>query len=113
MDLTELCGIMCVYVCVCARTHTHSGVSDSSSPHELLLVACQTLVSTGFSRKEYWSGLSFPSPGDLPNPGIEPMSPVFCTGWQVLYQLYYLGSHIAKKKKWDRIQSLPSLDFVL
>ena len=30
----------------------------------------------GFSRPEYWSGLPFPSPGDLPNPGTEPMSPV-------------------------------------
>ena len=30
----------------------------------------------GFSRQEYWSGLPFPSPGDLPNPGIEPASPV-------------------------------------
>ena len=29
----------------------------------------------GFSRQEYWSGLSFPSPGNLPNPGIEPGSP--------------------------------------
>ena len=29
----------------------------------------------GFSRQEYWSGLSFPSPGDLPDPGIEPQSP--------------------------------------
>ena len=33
------------------------------------------LQSMGFSRKEYWSGLPFPSPGDLPNPGIEPGSP--------------------------------------
>ena len=31
--------------------------------------------SMGFSRQEYWSGVSFPSPGDLPNPGIEPQSP--------------------------------------
>ena len=31
--------------------------------------------STGFSRQEYWSGLPFPSPGDLPDPGIEPRSP--------------------------------------
>ena len=30
--------------------------------------------SNGFSRKEYWSGLPFPSPGDLPDPGIEPRS---------------------------------------
>jgi len=35
----------------------------------------QAPPSMGFSRQEYWSGLSFPSPGDLPDPGIEPMSP--------------------------------------
>ena len=38
-------------------------------------VAYQVLLSMGFSRQEYWSGLPFPSPGDLPNPGIEPRSP--------------------------------------
>ena len=38
-------------------------------------VAFQTPLSMGFSRQEYWSGLPFPSPGDLPNPGIEPRSP--------------------------------------
>ena len=38
-------------------------------------VADQAPLSMGFSRQEYWSGLSFPSPGDLPNPGIEPRSP--------------------------------------
>ena len=38
-------------------------------------VAYQASQSMGFSRQEYWSGLSFPSPGDLPNPGIEPGSP--------------------------------------
>ena len=32
-------------------------------------------LSMGLSRQEYWSGLSFPSPGDLPDPGIEPVSP--------------------------------------
>ena len=35
----------------------------------------QALASMGFSRQEYWSGLPFPSPGDLPDPGIEPPSP--------------------------------------
>ena len=35
-------------------------------------VACQAPLSMGVSRQEYWSGLSFPSPGDLPNPGVEP-----------------------------------------
>ena len=38
-------------------------------------VACQAPLSMGFSRQEYWSGLTFPSPGDLPNPGNEPRSP--------------------------------------
>ena len=37
--------------------------------------ACQAPLSMGFSRQEYWSGLPFPPPGDLPNPGIEPGSP--------------------------------------
>ena len=36
-----------------------------------------TEESMGFSRQEYWSGLPFPSPGDLPNPGIEPGSPTW------------------------------------
>ena len=40
-------------------------------------VAYQSPPSMGFSRQEYWSGLPFPSPGDLPNPGIEPGSPAF------------------------------------
>ena len=38
---------------------------------------------------EYWSGLPFPSPGDLPNPGIQPWSPTLPA---VLYQLSYQGS---------------------
>ena len=37
--------------------------------------AYQAPPSMGFSRQEYWSGLPFPSPGDLPDPGIEPKSP--------------------------------------
>ena len=38
-------------------------------------VARQAPLSMGFPRPEYWSGLPCPSPGDLPNPGIEPRSP--------------------------------------
>ena len=38
-------------------------------------VAHQASLSMGFPRQEYCSGLSFPSPGDLPDPGIEPLSP--------------------------------------
>ena len=39
-------------------------------------VVYQASLSMGFSRQEYWSGLPFPSPGDLPDPGMEPGSPV-------------------------------------
>ena len=38
-------------------------------------LACQAPLSMEFSRQEYWSGLPFPSPGDIPNPGNEPRSP--------------------------------------
>ena len=55
----------------------------------LLTVACQAPLSVGFFRQEYWSGLSFPSPGDLPNPGIEPSSPALQADF---YQLSYKGS---------------------
>ena len=47
-------------------------MSDSVT---LWTVACQAPPSMAFSRQEYWSRLAFPSPGDLPDPGIEPKSP--------------------------------------
>ena len=52
-------------------------------------VACQAPPSMRFSRQECWSGLPFPSPGDLPNPGIKPRSP-HCR--QTLYHLSHQGS---------------------
>ena len=42
-------------------------------------VAYQASLTMGFFRQEYWSGLPFPSPGDLPDPGIEPRSPALQT----------------------------------
>ena len=57
------------------------GVITGPSPESVRLsatpwtVAPQAPLSMGFSRQEYWSGLPFPSPGDLPNPGIESRSP--------------------------------------
>ena len=50
-----------------SESESPSVVSDSATPW--------TLQSTGFSRPEHWSWELFPSPGDLPNPGIEPWSP--------------------------------------
>ena len=46
----------------------------------------QAPPSLGFSRQEHWSGLPFPSPGDLPNSGIEPTSPVAPALPQILYR---------------------------
>ena len=46
-------------------------MSDSVT---LWTVACQAPLSMGFSRQEYWSGLACPPPGDLLDPGIEPVS---------------------------------------
>jgi len=43
--------------------------------------SCQAPLSTGFPRQEYWSGLPFPSPGDLSDPEIEPTSPVLAGGF--------------------------------
>ena len=55
----------------------HGGLVAQSSLTRATLctVACQAPLSMGFSRQEYWSGLPFPSPEDLPDPGIEPWSP--------------------------------------
>ena len=47
-------------------------------------VAYQTPLSVGFPRQEYWSGLTFPSPGDLPTPGIKPASRISCIGMRIL-----------------------------
>ena len=48
----------------------------------------------GFSRQEYWTGLPFPPPGNLPDPGIEPTALVSPTlSRQILYQLRHLEKH--------------------
>ena len=62
--------------CVC---YTHCAILSRFSPVQLFATlqtaAHQAPLSMGFSRQEYWSGLPFPSLGDLPDPGIEPRSP--------------------------------------
>ena len=58
--------VYCIYICVCAQ---------SCLTVTLCTEACQAPLSMGFPRQEYWSGLPFPPPGDLPDPGMEPESP--------------------------------------
>ena len=55
-----------------------SVVPDSETPWT---VARQAPLSMGFPKQEYWSGLSFLPPGDLPNPGTELMSPALASGF--------------------------------
>ena len=57
-------------------------------------IAHQVPLFMQFSRKEYWSGSPFPSPGDLPDPGIEPVS-LHCR--RILYWPSYKGSHRGKE----------------
>ena len=65
---------------------SHSVLSDSASAWT---VGCQAPLSIEFSRQEYWSAYLFPSPGDLPIPGIKPRSPTL--QW-ILYCLSHQGS---------------------
>ena len=58
--------------CACMLHH----VSHVQLPMTLWAVTLQASLSLGFSGQEYWSGLPCPPPGDLPDPGIEPASPV-------------------------------------
>ena len=74
---------MCVCVCIYVSC---SVVSDSANPWT---VARQAPLSMVFSRQEYWRGLPFPSPGDLPNPGMS-LGLLHCR--QILYPLNHQGS---------------------
>ena len=56
---------------------SYSVMSNSMTPWT---VAHQAPLPMEFSRQEYWSGLPFPSPGDIPNPGIKPLSPALQVG---------------------------------
>ena len=72
-----LCICICLCVCVCACVSVFSLSVRSDSFAASWTVACQAPLSVVFFRQEYWSGLPFPLPGDLPDPGIEPMYPMF------------------------------------
>ena len=93
-------GNISFYMCVCAC----SVATVMSDPFATLwTIALQAPLSMGFPRQEYWSGLPFPSPGDLPDPGIKPvflMSPALAGRFFTaspsgkLFFLYTKGSKI-------------------
>ena len=84
-DKYHMISLMWTLNCV-----SRSVLSDSLIPWT---VACQAPLSMDFSRQEYWSGLPFPSLGDLPNPGSEPRSPALQV---ILYCLRHQGSPESK-----------------
>ena len=63
-----------VHLCCCLVTESCPTLLQSQAP-----------LSLEFSRQEYWSGLPFPSPGDLPDPGIEPTSPALAGGFFTIW----------------------------
>ena len=63
-----------IYSVVCVLIHVRLFVTPWTT-------ACQAPLSIEFSRQEYWSGLPCPPPGDLPDPGIEPVSPALAGGF--------------------------------
>ena len=65
------------------NSFSHSVMSNSSVIP--WIIAHQGPLSMGLPRQEYWSGLPFPSPGDLPDPGMEQISCISCIGMQILY----------------------------
>ena len=85
------------YIYVCAYEYIYACMLNRFS-HVWLFTTPQTAahqapLSMGFSRPEYWSGLSCPSPGDFPAPGIKPKPlNVSCIGRLVLYQQHHLGT---------------------
>ena len=98
-----------VYICgVCMLSH----FSCVQLFVTLWTVACQDALSTEFSRQEYWSGLPYPPPGDLPDPGIEPIfltSPALAGGFfttSATWEAHISGSFPLKKKVIHNILSL-------
>ena len=85
LDLEYIYGVVCVCVCLsCVQLFV-----------TLWTVALQALLSMGFPRQEYWSGLPFPPPGDLPYLEIKPMSPALVgrffttsTTWEVMIDIF-------------------------
>ena len=86
---------MGVCVCVCARSQSLGHVQLFSMPWT---VVCQALLYMEFSRQEHWNKLPFPVQGDLPDPGVEPVtlaSPALAGGF---FTTSHLGSTIRISK---------------
>ena len=75
--ITDHIYVHTLYICIYMHVYG-GGLVTTSCPTLVILwtVASQAPLSMEFSRQEYWSGLPFLTPGDLPDPRIEPASPM-------------------------------------
>ena len=93
--------LLCVLLKKKFHTSSASPVISPFSPIQLCAtlwtVVCHALLSMGFSRQEYWSGLPFPSSGERPNPGIEPACLTFpALAGRVPYHQRHLRSSVCR-----------------
>ena len=99
--------MLCIYVSACGPSHL-SRVRLSATTWT---VAHWAPLSLGFSRQEYWSGLPGPSPGDLPHPGIEPVSlmpPALAGNFfttSATWEALYVSKAIQKDNSMNMLQS--------
>ena len=79
LKLCYFCSQLFLYLFyICARAKSFQPCPTLAT---LCTISHQAPLSMGFSRQEYWSGLPFLLPGDLPDPGIEPVSPELAGGF--------------------------------
>ena len=93
---------MLSYVCMHLFTYMNACMLRRFSCVQLFAtpwtVACQPPLSRGFYRHEYWNGLPFPPPGDLPDPGIKPEWPV-SPALQVPHTTIFIYAQQIKRRK--------------
>ena len=77
-----MCVCVCVSVCVCLRALSRSVISNSLGPMDSSLPDSSV---HGIFKARILEWFAFPTPDNLRNSGIKPLSPVSCTGWQILY----------------------------
>ena len=94
-NMGRACVCVCVCVCVCARMR--KWVLLCLTLWDPMHCSLPSSSVYGFSRQESWSGLPFPPPRDLPDPGIKPTSPVSCVGRWILYHWATWGAQLHSK----------------